>query len=179
MPIRFRCPHCDQLLGIARRKAGAHVRCPSCRRDVAVPAEDEPSRPDAPALPPPVAPRPGSGAPALFEQDDFEQLLHGSVGPSVVEPPRNRGSAVRTPAPGGPSRPAGGGRAAAWAPALDPLPPGRGAVAVPGDGTGGGDDPAFGAGVRAGHRRRSVRAVSYDPARSGPSARPVACIGEM
>ena len=30
MPIRFRCPHCERLLGIARRKAGTPIRCPQC-----------------------------------------------------------------------------------------------------------------------------------------------------
>ena len=28
MPIRFRCAYCNQLMGIARRKAGTVVRCP-------------------------------------------------------------------------------------------------------------------------------------------------------
>lgn len=120
MPIRFRCPHCDQLLGIARRKAGASVRCPSCRRDVAVPPEDEPSRPEAMALPPPVAQPPPP--PALFERDDFDELLHGSSGPSVMEPPRERGSAVRTPVPT--SRPVSPPvvQPAEWAPPLEPIP---------------------------------------------------------
>jgi hypothetical protein len=44
MPIRFRCPYCDQLLGIARRKSGAVVDCPRCRGRVGVPA-DAPSSP--------------------------------------------------------------------------------------------------------------------------------------
>jgi phage FluMu protein Com len=72
MPIRFRCRHCQQLLGIARRKAGQSVRCPTCRREVTVPHEDEepsprppagafdvePAAPD-PAWPLPVPPPPG------------------------------------------------------------------------------------------------------------------------
>src|SRR5438105_3396387 len=40
MPIRFRCPHCDQLMGIARRKTGLTVRCPRCSEAVVVPAPD-------------------------------------------------------------------------------------------------------------------------------------------
>ena len=49
MPVRFRCKHCDQLLGIARRKIGTEVRCPECHKMVLVPAEnapdlDEPTR---------------------------------------------------------------------------------------------------------------------------------------
>jgi hypothetical protein len=51
MPIRFRCVHCKQLLGIARRKAGTLVRCPKCQQQVLVPtALDAPaSGPEAPA----------------------------------------------------------------------------------------------------------------------------------
>ena len=37
MPIRFRCVYCNQLLGIARRKAGTIVRCTSCQGQLIVP----------------------------------------------------------------------------------------------------------------------------------------------
>src|SRR5262249_32266945 len=37
MPIRFRCAYCNQLMGIARRKAGTVVRCPRCAGQVIVP----------------------------------------------------------------------------------------------------------------------------------------------
>ena len=37
MTIRFRCVHCQQLLGIANRKAGMEVCCPKCKRQVGVP----------------------------------------------------------------------------------------------------------------------------------------------
>lgn len=40
MPIRFRCPMCDGLLSIARRKAGSQVVCPRCEFDVTVPDAD-------------------------------------------------------------------------------------------------------------------------------------------
>jgi len=40
MPIRFRCNHCERLLGIARRKAGAQIRCPQCGESITVPAEN-------------------------------------------------------------------------------------------------------------------------------------------
>jgi hypothetical protein len=43
MAIRFYCPFCDQLLGIAQRKAGAVVECPSCHGKVGVPSEDAPN----------------------------------------------------------------------------------------------------------------------------------------
>jgi DNA-directed RNA polymerase subunit RPC12/RpoP len=44
MPIRFRCVYCNQLLGIARRKAGTVVNCPHCGERLIVPtpeADDE------------------------------------------------------------------------------------------------------------------------------------------
>ncbi len=37
MPIQFRCGNCRQLLGIARRKAGAVVACPTCGGKTIVP----------------------------------------------------------------------------------------------------------------------------------------------
>jgi DNA-directed RNA polymerase subunit RPC12/RpoP len=41
MPIRFRCAYCNQLMGIARRKAGTVVRCPKCAGQVVVPDPEE------------------------------------------------------------------------------------------------------------------------------------------
>jgi phage FluMu protein Com len=103
MPIRFRCVYCNQLLGIARRKAGTVVRCPHCSEQLIVPSPtdagvtDEPDLNEpkadlapAPALAPKpvaapavkpmgavaVAPAPANGAgPRLFERSDFEDLL--------------------------------------------------------------------------------------------------------
>ena len=40
MAIKFRCPHCQQLLGISSTKAGMIVDCPACGRSVPVPSED-------------------------------------------------------------------------------------------------------------------------------------------
>jgi len=91
MPIRFRC-NCGQLLGIARRKAGSTVRCPSCQKDVLVPAQAEASA----SAPPPPEP----GGPALFERDDFDDLLQGGMSMGGVPA---RGSAVQAPPP--PARP--------------------------------------------------------------------------
>jgi hypothetical protein len=41
MPIRFRCPQCARLLGIARRKAGTRINCPQCAAAVTVPVPAE------------------------------------------------------------------------------------------------------------------------------------------
>ena len=84
MPIRFRCEHCGQLLGIARRKAGTHVNCPSCFRDVLVPAEDQAEARAAVQAPAPI-PAP-AGAPPLFERDDFDDLLRPAVSMSPEAP---------------------------------------------------------------------------------------------
>jgi DNA-directed RNA polymerase subunit RPC12/RpoP len=75
MPIRFRCAYCNQLMGIARRKAGQAVRCPTCSGQVIVPKVDEEPE-EAPA-----APERDGGA-ALFEKSDFDKELFDSR-PSV------------------------------------------------------------------------------------------------
>lgn len=40
MPIKFRCQHCRQFLGISRAQAGSIVDCPTCGRTIRVPALD-------------------------------------------------------------------------------------------------------------------------------------------
>lgn len=45
MPIKFRCEHCRQLLGISQSKAGKMVDCPTCGRAVRVPSLDGKSDP--------------------------------------------------------------------------------------------------------------------------------------
>lgn len=45
MPIKFRCEHCRQLLGISKTKAGKVVDCPTCGRAVRVPSLDGKSDP--------------------------------------------------------------------------------------------------------------------------------------
>lgn len=44
MPIKFRCKHCHQLLGIAVSRAGAVVDCPQCGRSLRVPELDGKTR---------------------------------------------------------------------------------------------------------------------------------------
>jgi phage FluMu protein Com len=93
MPIRFRCEHCQQLLGIARRKAGMHVSCPTCRRQVLVPAKDQ-EEAHVPAAAPP------GQSPPLFERDDFDALLRPP--PSMVSEapaPRHNHALAPPPAP--------------------------------------------------------------------------------
>lgn len=97
MPIKFRCAYCNQLLGIARRKAGTVVRCPNCAGQVIVPKQDEADEDkggseseepekaaekpvksaDKPAKSPEKPPRNPDkhAAGQVFEHSDFDQLL--------------------------------------------------------------------------------------------------------
>lgn len=75
MPIRFRCAYCNQLMGIARRKAGMVVKCPNCNGQVVVPADEEDGGIEgAEASEGPAA---GTQQP-LFERSDFDEVLAGS-----------------------------------------------------------------------------------------------------
>jgi len=42
VPIKFRCHHCQQLLGVSRNRAGGVVACPRCAAELMVPDPDEP-----------------------------------------------------------------------------------------------------------------------------------------
>ena len=80
MPIRFRCVYCNQLLGIAHRKAGTVVRCPTCAGQVVVPASEAAAEArNGPSEP---------SEPFLFEQNDFEQLFNpgAAAAPAVTIP---------------------------------------------------------------------------------------------
>ncbi|MHB1422646.1 MAG: hypothetical protein ACYC3I_05515 [Gemmataceae bacterium] len=85
MPIRFRCHQCNQLMGIARRKAGTTVRCPTCRAALVVPQPGEEAKPE-PYLPPAPSPPVGGPAPPLFEHSDFEDFLKNPVANKPVAP---------------------------------------------------------------------------------------------
>jgi hypothetical protein len=90
MPIRFRCAYCNQLLGIARRKVGTVVRCPTCAGQVVVPDRDAEGLDKADE----AAEQP------LFERNDFDDLFNlpgngespralasqSQAAPRVVEP---------------------------------------------------------------------------------------------
>jgi hypothetical protein len=93
MPIRFRCAYCNQLMGIARRKAGTVVRCPTCSGQVVVPAAE-------PNTAPVDSSDPYKQAPVLFERQDFDQLF----GPAAGEPRQEKAppATKRAPAPDAP-----------------------------------------------------------------------------
>ena len=95
MPIRFRCAYCNQLLGIARRKAGTVVRCPNCAGQVVVPTLEEAGLADGPQ--PPVM----HGG-QLFEGNEIDRMLEGAAGdqPSALDiPPPRLPSPALPPAP--------------------------------------------------------------------------------
>jgi hypothetical protein len=74
MPIKFKCPSCDQMLGIARRKAGSVISCPRCSYPATVPQnEGEVARPAAAGR--------ASGQPH-FERGDFDRWIGGRPRPS-------------------------------------------------------------------------------------------------
>ena len=75
MPVRFRCAYCNQLLGIARRKAGTVVRCPTCSGQVIVPSQDAVPATDGA----------NGGQQPVFEQSDFEELF-GAAAVTAKEP---------------------------------------------------------------------------------------------
>jgi hypothetical protein len=116
VPIRFRCAYCNQLMGIARRKAGSIVRCPKCSGQVVVP---DPAEGDADDDPVDTHTGPGAGpgdVPATvdaaqmnksLEDAELDALLAGAMPPaptpaaaSASSMPTTRGKSVRPrPAP--------------------------------------------------------------------------------
>jgi hypothetical protein len=90
MPIRFRCAYCNQLLGIARRKAGTVVRCPTCAGQVVVPSADA------------IADDKPPGDQPVFERSDFDELFNNPV-PAVEPRPAGAAAPAGTAAPAAPA----------------------------------------------------------------------------
>lgn len=74
MPIRFRCFYCKQLMAIAKRKAGAVVRCPKCAGEIEVPSPEEETGPPEDVAEPP--------APFAFEDPKFEHHFPAADAPA-------------------------------------------------------------------------------------------------
>jgi DNA-directed RNA polymerase subunit RPC12/RpoP len=81
MPIQFRCGACQQLLGIAKRKAGSVVDCPTCRTKTIVPA----TAPDTSEPPPPPVPPIRQKPHSIFDKVDVDRLLQKPLKPELVE----------------------------------------------------------------------------------------------
>src|SRR5882724_7708520 len=86
MPIRFRCAYCNQLMGIASRKAGTVVRCPKCAGEIIVPVPEGHQPPEPGPDPQPAA------NPQAFEDLDIDKLIN--AGPE----PNNDATAHNAPA---------------------------------------------------------------------------------
>jgi hypothetical protein len=110
MPIRFRCAYCNQLMGIARRKAGTVVRCPKCAGQVVVPHPEgyddgpDPSEQPVAHQPMPAGQVHGSGgglAAKVFEHNDFAKVFEddGAPAPLAPLPPAAPPAAHPRPAP--------------------------------------------------------------------------------
>ena len=107
------------MLGIARRKAGQQVTCPTCHKPLTVPATDDPDLSPEGGVPAPASPPVAVASPLkrdVFERSDFDLDLPRAVPrPAPVETPAaappapapveaGRGSQVAAPAtaqPGG------------------------------------------------------------------------------
>lgn len=113
MPIKFRCPVCEGMLSIARRKAGAQIVCPKCGDDVTVPDADlaggdfdVPDETDVVEVLP-TADAGGNGKakkpaePPLFERGELEKLLAmgDKLPPAPVVPKPPSSPLVAEPAP--------------------------------------------------------------------------------
>ena len=85
-------------MGIARRKAGMVVRCPTCSGQVVVPRPEAGTAADEPSAPSPALPD-------LFERSDFGQDLFHNAQPSVARtsPATGGGFLPAAPQPPAPS----------------------------------------------------------------------------
>jgi len=95
MPIRFRCAYCNQLMGIAKRKAGQVVTCPKCAGQVVVPAPDPAMEEEE---------RQAGNPAAAFEEDEEVQKLLEYVeetkpAPVASAPAPRRSGAMSQPQP--------------------------------------------------------------------------------
>jgi len=87
MPIKFRCPHCQQFLGISRSKAGSVSDCPNCGMTIRIPNLDGKVAP----LPKPKMNlkdndlRKALNALASLDPATETASEHGSETPSIVE----------------------------------------------------------------------------------------------
>ena len=106
MPIRFRCAYCNQLMGIAKRKAGQVVTCPKCAGQVVVPPLDPAMEEEE---------RQAGNPAAAFEEDEEVQKLlefveESKPAPVAAAPPaRRQAGAMPQPIlqmPGAAQRPA-------------------------------------------------------------------------
>jgi DNA-directed RNA polymerase subunit RPC12/RpoP len=103
VPIRFRCAYCNQLMGIAKRKAGSIVRCPKCSGQVVVPDpvdDDGAGEEDASDMPA-AAPDAVQQTNKALEDLEIERMLAGTpaAAPAAATQSTRGKSARPRPAP--------------------------------------------------------------------------------
>ncbi len=102
MPIKFRCPSCQQMLGIASRKAGKVVSCPRCSYPATVPPDAPEQDDETAALVEELAPPPAAKAKKpIFERRDFERVINGPArSGAAAEKPSGGVALLAAPEPG-------------------------------------------------------------------------------
>ncbi len=70
MPIRFRCPSCNQVLSVSSRKAGRKVRCPACQSALKIPSLENTT----------------TATPAQEPSVDSESVVENDLDPAVNRP---------------------------------------------------------------------------------------------
>lgn len=79
--VQFNCPHCDLALRVPERRAGTHVRCPSCKETVLVPDSSQPLASGTPPVAPVATPPP----PRLPKEDSHSHVPAPPVQPAAAE----------------------------------------------------------------------------------------------
>lgn len=92
MPIQFRCGSCQQLLGIAKRKAGSMVDCPTCSHKTLVPSTSTEH-----AMPEPPVRRDRTRPMSIFDRVDVDKLLQKPMKPELVDSDASGAVAVAPP----------------------------------------------------------------------------------
>ena len=89
MPIRFRCPSCQQALSVTSRKAGKTVRCPACQSALRVPTPkaESPREPEPAPVVEPAAASPPEPEPAPVVEP--VAVAKSIFGPVMVEEPES------------------------------------------------------------------------------------------
>lgn len=95
MPIRFRCAYCNQLMGIAHRKAGTVVRCPKCAGELIVPTP--PDMPSADGSSPGNGSDPEINISEILDNAELGREL--SVPPQIAEPEPTAATTAAVAAP--------------------------------------------------------------------------------
>src|SRR5215216_3266212 len=93
MPIKFRCTHCNQFLGISRAQSGTIVDCPACGRSIRVPNLDGTAAP----LPKPAIDLSDRGLASALEQ--LASLEAGVANDETRPPAQSTAARVAAPPP--------------------------------------------------------------------------------